>query len=125
MSITYSVVGLGKLGASMVAAIASRGYNVIGVDINQHAVDLLAAGRAPVQETELEDTIAANRFLGTFRYLLVLGTVFNQLKWAFLMITIVSNVRWPVLFLVNTKCVDERPSKLAVIELFRKFLITS
>ncbi len=60
MTPTYSIVGLGKLGASMAAAIASRGYNVIGVDINQRAVDLINAGHAPVQETRLEETIAAN-----------------------------------------------------------------
>ena len=61
MNTTYSIIGLGKLGASMAAAIASRGYNVIGVDINQRAVDLMNAGHAPVQETRLEETIAANR----------------------------------------------------------------
>lgn len=58
---TYSIIGLGKLGGSMAAAIASRGFNVIGVDISQQAVDLLNAGRAPVQETGLEDLVAANR----------------------------------------------------------------
>lgn len=58
---TFSVVGLGKLGASMVAAIASRGFHVIGVDINRRAVELLNAGHAPVQETNLEETISANR----------------------------------------------------------------
>jgi len=57
----YSVVGLGKLGASMAAAIASRGFNVIGVDVNRRAVELVNAGHAPVQETNLEETIAANR----------------------------------------------------------------
>ena len=61
MSITYSVVGLGKLGASMAAAIASRGFNVIGVDVNQRVVDQINAGHAPVQETNLEETIAANQ----------------------------------------------------------------
>jgi len=60
MSNTYSVIGLGKLGASMVAAIAKRGFNVIGVDVNQRAVDLVNAGHAPAQETDLEETIAAN-----------------------------------------------------------------
>jgi len=55
----YSVIGLGKLGASMAAAIAKRGSQVIGVDISQSAVDLLNAGHAPVQETDLEETIAA------------------------------------------------------------------
>ena len=56
-----SIVGLGKLGASMVAAIASRGGTVIGVDVNAAAVDAVAAGRAPVQETDLGATLAANR----------------------------------------------------------------
>ena len=58
---SYSIVGLGKLGASMAAAIASRGLPVIGVDVNERSVALLAAGRAPVQETDLEATIQANR----------------------------------------------------------------
>lgn len=57
----FSIVGLGKLGASMAAAIASRGFHVIGVDVNQRAVDLLAAGHAPVQETNLEEMAAANK----------------------------------------------------------------
>jgi UDPglucose 6-dehydrogenase len=45
----------------MLAGIASRGMNVIGVDINHHAVDAVNAGRAPVQETNLEEVIAANK----------------------------------------------------------------
>jgi UDPglucose 6-dehydrogenase len=61
MHVTYSVVGLGKLGASMAAAIASRGFEVIGVDVNHRTVELINAGHAPVQETNLEETIAANR----------------------------------------------------------------
>ena len=61
MKTTYSITGLGKLGASMAAGIASRGFHVIGVDVNRQAVDALNAGRAPVQETDLEETIAANR----------------------------------------------------------------
>ena len=56
-----SIVGLGKLGASMVAAIASRGGEVIGVDVNPDAVAAVAAGRAPVQETDLDATLAAHR----------------------------------------------------------------
>lgn len=57
----YSIVGLGKLGASMAAAIASRGFDVIGVDVSPKAVDLVNDGHAPVQETGLEEMIAANR----------------------------------------------------------------
>lgn len=56
-----SVHGLGKLGASMAAGFASRGFQVIGVDINPHAVTCLNEGRAPVLETDLEDLISAHR----------------------------------------------------------------
>ena len=58
---TVSVIGLGKLGGSMAAGMASRGLNVIGVDVNRHAVDAVNAGRAPVQETNLGEMIAANK----------------------------------------------------------------
>ena len=46
-----AVIGLGKLGGSMAGCLASRGFNVIGVDVSQKAVDALNAGRAPAQET--------------------------------------------------------------------------
>jgi UDPglucose 6-dehydrogenase len=55
-----SVIGLGKLGASMAAAFASRGLNVVGVDVNQQSIDAVNEGRAPVQETQLDETISAN-----------------------------------------------------------------
>jgi UDPglucose 6-dehydrogenase len=61
MSRRFSIVGLGKLGASMAAAIASRGHHVIGVDVNHRAVDAVNAGLAPVEETGLAALIAANR----------------------------------------------------------------
>ena len=56
-----SVIGLGKLGASMVAAIASRGFEVIGVDVNQKSVNAVNEGREPVQETDLEKYISDNK----------------------------------------------------------------
>lgn len=56
-----SIFGLGKLGASMAAGMASRGFNVIGVDISQKAVDAINLGNAPVQETGLGEMIAANK----------------------------------------------------------------
>ncbi len=55
-----SVIGLGKLGASMAAAFASRGLNVIGVDVNEKSIELVNQGRAPVQETDLEKYISEN-----------------------------------------------------------------
>ncbi|GHV13941.1 UDP-glucose 6-dehydrogenase [Spirochaetia bacterium] len=56
-----SVIGLGKLGASMVAGMASRGIKVIGVDVSPEAVTAVNEGRAPVQETDLDATIHAYR----------------------------------------------------------------
>jgi UDPglucose 6-dehydrogenase len=57
----YSIVGLGKLGASMAAAIAGRGFEVIGVDVNASVVESVNAGRAPVSETGLADAFEINR----------------------------------------------------------------
>ena len=56
-----SVIGLGKLGASMAASFASRGLNVIGVDVNERSVELVNDGKAPVQETDLEKYISENK----------------------------------------------------------------
>ncbi|MDQ3133030.1 MAG: nucleotide sugar dehydrogenase [Acidobacteriota bacterium] len=56
-----SIIGLGKLGASMAAAFASRGLDVVGVDVNQRSIDLVNEGKAPVQETNLDETISANK----------------------------------------------------------------
>lgn len=61
MKTQYSVIGLGKLGASMVAGIAHRGFEVTGVDVIPQSVEAVQSGRAPVQETDLEPLLAANR----------------------------------------------------------------
>lgn len=61
MTERISIIGLGKLGASMAAAFASRGFDVIGVDVNQRSIDLVNEGHAPVQETDLDATIVANK----------------------------------------------------------------
>lgn len=55
-----SVVGLGKLGAPLCAVLASKGHDVVGVDLNPALVDAMNAGRAPVNEPGLADLIAAN-----------------------------------------------------------------
>jgi UDPglucose 6-dehydrogenase len=56
-----SIFGLGKLGASMAAGMASRGLNVIGVDISQASVDAVNRGEAPVEETGLGQMILENK----------------------------------------------------------------
>jgi len=61
MDLKVSVVGLGKLGASFLAAAASRGFEVIGYDIDPAPVSAIADGKAPVWETDLERTICENQ----------------------------------------------------------------
>jgi UDPglucose 6-dehydrogenase len=56
-----AVIGLGKLGGTMAGCLASRGFNVIGVDVSQKAVDTLNAGHAPAQETGLDELIGNNK----------------------------------------------------------------
>src|SRR3989344_9388626 len=58
---TISVVGLGKLGSPFLATCASRGFDVIGLDVNSHIVDLLNQGKAPVDEPGLTQLISKNR----------------------------------------------------------------
>lgn len=59
--VRLSIIGLGKLGSPMVAVFAEKGFLVIGVDINARFVGDLAAGRAPVEEPQLQQLIARNR----------------------------------------------------------------
>ena len=55
-----TVVGLGKLGSPLAAVLASKGHAVVGVDLNQSYVDRLNAGKAPVDEPQLQELIDAH-----------------------------------------------------------------
>ena len=50
---TISVIGLGYIGLPTAAAFASRQKHVIGVDINQHAVDTINRGEIHIVEPDL------------------------------------------------------------------------
>lgn len=56
-----SVIGLGKVGASMLAAYASKGHRLIGVDVNPQAVELINAGQPPVREKDLDGMLREHR----------------------------------------------------------------
>jgi UDPglucose 6-dehydrogenase len=56
-----SVLGLGKLGAPLAAVLASKGFPVIGSDLNPAYVDAVNAGRSPVDEPHLQELIEDNR----------------------------------------------------------------
>ncbi len=52
------VVGLGYIGLPTAAILASRGLNVIGVDVKADSVDAINSGRVPFVEPNLQDYVA-------------------------------------------------------------------
>ncbi len=65
-----SVIGLGKLGAPLAAVLASKGHEVIGVDLNSQFVDAINNGKAPIVEPRLQELITASqgRLTATMSY---------------------------------------------------------
>ncbi|MCY1268323.1 UDP-N-acetyl-D-mannosamine dehydrogenase [compost metagenome] len=56
---TISVVGLGYIGLPTAAVFASRKLKVIGVDVNQHAVDTINRGKIHIVEPDLDMVVHA------------------------------------------------------------------
>ncbi|MBV8045367.1 UDP-N-acetyl-D-mannosamine dehydrogenase [Pluralibacter sp.] len=56
---TISVIGLGYIGLPTAVAFASRRKQVVGVDINQHAVDTINRGEIHIVEPELDKAVKA------------------------------------------------------------------
>ncbi len=54
---TISVIGLGYIGLPTAAAFASRKKKVIGVDVNQHAVDTINRGAIHIVEPDLDKVV--------------------------------------------------------------------
>lgn len=54
---TISVIGLGYIGLPTAAAFASRKKNVIGVDVNQHAVETINRGAIHIVEPDLDKVV--------------------------------------------------------------------
>ena len=53
-----AVFGLGKLGACIAAGLASRGFQVIGYDVDRRKTEAVKKGLAPIEEPHLQETIA-------------------------------------------------------------------
>jgi UDP-N-acetyl-D-mannosaminuronic acid dehydrogenase len=64
---TISVVGLGYIGLPTAATIASRGINVIGVDVSTLAVDSISQGKAHFSEPDLDILVRSVISTGTLR----------------------------------------------------------
>ncbi|WP_034461708.1 UDP-N-acetyl-D-mannosamine dehydrogenase [Buttiauxella noackiae] len=54
---TISVIGLGYIGLPTAAAFASKQRNVVGIDINQHAVDTINRGAIHIVEPDLDKVV--------------------------------------------------------------------
>lgn len=54
---TISVVGLGKLGAPFAACLASRGYDVVGVDVDRRKIQAIRDGLPPIFEPGLKELL--------------------------------------------------------------------
>jgi len=52
-----SVVGLGKLGLPLAVSLASKGFQVIGVDVDEKKVRTINSGISPVSETNLQEML--------------------------------------------------------------------
>ncbi len=53
-----SVLGLGKLGLTTAACYASKGLDIIGVDVIKHNVEAINRGECPIRENGLADLVA-------------------------------------------------------------------
>ena len=56
---TISIIGLGYIGLPTAAVFASRKVRVIGVDVNQHAVDTINRGQIHIVEPDLDMVVQA------------------------------------------------------------------
>ena len=60
MSEVVSVFGLGKLGCTMLACFAHKGWHVIGMDINEGFVNKVNRGISPIYEPGVDELIKVN-----------------------------------------------------------------
>jgi len=63
-----SVIGCGYLGAVHAAAMASIGHDVVGIDVDEHKVAVLAHGTAPFFEPRLEELLRDGLTSGRLRF---------------------------------------------------------
>ncbi|MBU2112928.1 MAG: UDP-N-acetyl-D-mannosamine dehydrogenase, partial [Gammaproteobacteria bacterium] len=54
-----SVIGLGYIGLPTAAVIASRGVEVLGVDVSEHAVNTINQGKIHIVEPDLDMLVQA------------------------------------------------------------------
>ncbi|MGA1690008.1 MAG: nucleotide sugar dehydrogenase, partial [Candidatus Nanopelagicaceae bacterium] len=71
-----SVIGTGYLGATHAAAMASLGFEVTGVDVDEAKIELLRSGKVPFFEPGLEELLLAEVNSGRLKF----TTDFSQIS---------------------------------------------
>ena len=66
--ITLSIFGLGRVGLCLAICYASRGFKVIGVDIDEEKLRILSEGKPPFYEPRLEELLMASLNCRTIRF---------------------------------------------------------
>ena len=71
-----SIIGLGKLGCCIFTTLASKGFNVIGIDIDKNVVDKINNSMSPHYEQGLDELIKENknRLAATTDYSVIANT---------------------------------------------------
>jgi len=64
---TIGMIGLGYIGLPTAAILASRGLQVIGIDVNQHAVDTINSGAVHIVEPDLDIVVRSVVTTGNLR----------------------------------------------------------
>lgn len=65
--VKVAVLGLGYVGTVTAAALASRGHDVCGADIDASKVEMIASGRSPVIEPGLDELVGSAVSSGSLR----------------------------------------------------------
>nr|WP_040879349.1 UDP-N-acetyl-D-mannosamine dehydrogenase [Marinobacterium rhizophilum] len=68
---TVSVVGLGYIGLPTAAVLASRGLQVIGIDVSEHAIETINAGKIHIVEPDLDIVVRSVVSTGNLKATLV------------------------------------------------------
>lgn len=64
MSVAISIFGLGYVGSVTAACFAHMGHRVVGVDVSQAKVEMLASGRSPIVEARVGEMVSAAHAAG-------------------------------------------------------------
>lgn len=67
MSTSVCIIGLGYVGLPLAALCAIKGHDVIGLDINQFAVDQVNLGHAHIKDVEVERFVKAGHLTGRLK----------------------------------------------------------